>query len=146
MIVKNLWAILKNAWDREVCKGICGSAYRQNLWAKLIIKNPRWYEQHIYEIVCHMTNRLHTSDIWIFEVIFVDFRLMKNIVFNKTESFGRRNTSNHAFQIFCSKSNCMWNCVSLILPPRDNRGQNNEQSECFAPPTAIYTHGPGLRE
>jgi hypothetical protein len=35
---------------------ICGSAYRQNLWAGLIIKNPRWYEQHIYETVCHTTN------------------------------------------------------------------------------------------
>jgi hypothetical protein len=31
---------------------------------------------------------------------------MKNIIFNKTESFGGRNTSNHARQIFCSKSNC----------------------------------------
>jgi len=31
---------------------------------------------------------------------------MKNIMFNKTESFGWRNTSNHACQIFCSKSNC----------------------------------------
>ena len=36
------------------------------------------------------------------------------------------------------------NYVSLIFPPRDNRGQNNEQSECFAPPTDIYTHGSGL--
>ena len=48
----------------------------------------------------------HTSEIWIFEVIFVDFRLTKNIFFNKTESFVGRNTSNHACQIFCSKSNC----------------------------------------
>jgi hypothetical protein len=24
-------------------------AYRQHLWAELIIKDPRWYEQHIYE-------------------------------------------------------------------------------------------------
>jgi hypothetical protein len=31
------------------------------------------------------------------------------------------------------------NYVSLIFPPRDNRGQNNEQSECFAPPTDIYS-------
>jgi hypothetical protein len=23
---------------------------------ELIFKNPRWYEQHIYETVCHMTN------------------------------------------------------------------------------------------
>jgi hypothetical protein len=28
-----------------------------------------------------------TSEIWIFEVIFVEFRLMKNIILNKTESF-----------------------------------------------------------
>ena len=47
-----------------------------------------------------------TSENWIFEMIFVDFRLMKNIIFNKTESFVWRNTSNHACQIFCSKSNC----------------------------------------
>ena len=46
----------------------------------------------------------HTSEIWIFEVIFVDFRLMKNIIFNKTESFVGRDTSNHARQIICSKS------------------------------------------
>ena len=32
--------------------GICGSACRQNLWTELIIKIPRWYEQHIYETVC----------------------------------------------------------------------------------------------
>jgi hypothetical protein len=31
---------------------------------------------------------------------------MKNIVFNKTENFVGRNTSDHACQIFCSKSNC----------------------------------------
>ena len=37
-------------------RGICGSAYRHNLWAELIIKKSHWYEQHIYETVCHMTN------------------------------------------------------------------------------------------
>jgi len=57
---------------------------------------------------------------------------MKNIIFNKTESFVGRNTSDHACQIFCSKSN--WNYVSLIFHPRDNRGQNNEQSECLLRP------------
>jgi len=42
-----------------------------------------------------------------FEVIFVDFRLTKNIFLNETESFVGRNISNHvACQIFCSKSNC----------------------------------------
>ena len=41
----------------------------------------------------------------------------------------------------------LWNCVSLIFPPRDNRGQNNEESEgLLRPPTAIYTHGPGLKQ
>jgi hypothetical protein len=60
-------------------------------------------------------------------LIFVDFRLMKNIIFNKTERFVGRNTSNHACQnfIFYSKSNCE---TILIFPPRDNRGQNNKQS------------------
>ena len=54
-----------------------------------------------------MTLRSHTSDIWIFEVIFVVCRLLKkNNIFNKTESFVGRNTSNHACQILCSKSNC----------------------------------------
>ena len=67
-----------------------------------------------------------------FEVIFVGFRLLKNIIFNKTKSFVGRNTSDHACQIFCSKGN--WDYVSLIFPPRDNRGQNNEQSECWLRP------------
>ena len=67
-----------------------------------------------------------------FEEIFVCFRLMKNIIFNKTKSFVGRNTSDHACQIFCSKSNGKY--VSLIFPPRDNRGQNNEQSECLLHP------------
>ena len=31
---------------------------------------------------------------------------MKNIIFNKTEIFVGRNTSDHACQIFCSKSYC----------------------------------------
>ena len=48
----------------------------------------------------------HSSEIWIFEVIFVVFRLMKNIIFIKTESFVGRNTCDHACQILCSKSNC----------------------------------------
>jgi hypothetical protein len=39
-------------------------------------------------------------------VIFVDFRLMKNIIFNKTESFVGGNTCDHICQIFCSKRNC----------------------------------------
>ena len=31
---------------------------------------------------------------------------MKNIIFNKTKSFEGRNTSDHACEIFSSKSNC----------------------------------------
>ena len=63
----------------------------------------------IFMTLCHMTNmtkRSHTSEILIFEVIFVDFRLTKNIFFNKTASFIGRNINNHACQIFCSKRNC----------------------------------------
>ena len=71
------------------------------------------------------------------KLIFVVFRLMKNIIFNKTESFVRRNTSNHAFKIYCSKSNC--ETILLILYPRDNGGQNNEQSECLLRPQ-LFIH------
>ena len=42
------------------------------------------------------------------------------------------NTSIHACQMFCSRSN--WNYVSFSFPPRDNGGQNNEQSECLLHP------------
>ena len=66
-----------------------------------------------------------------------------NIIFNKTESFVGRNTSDHTCQILCSKSNCGNIYVSLIFPPRDNRGKKKKK-RMFAPPTAIYTHGPGL--
>jgi hypothetical protein len=40
-----------------------------------------------------------------FEVIFVVFRMMKNIIFNKIESFVGKNTSDHVCQIFASKGN-----------------------------------------
>jgi hypothetical protein len=40
------------------------------------------------------------------QIIRYTYQWMKNIIFNKTESFVWRNTSNHACQIFCSKSNC----------------------------------------
>jgi hypothetical protein len=80
--------------------GICGSAYRQNLWAEFIIKNSRWYEQDIYKTMSHDQR---TSEIWNIEVIFVVFRLMKNIIFNKTERFVGRNTS------------VLWPCLSNIF-------------------------------
>ena len=51
--------------------------------------------------------------LWIFKVIFAVLRMMKNIIFNKTESFIGRNTSDHACKMFCSKRN--WNYVSLIF-------------------------------
>ena len=61
-------------------------------------------------------------------MILVVFRLIKNIIFIKTESFLGRNTSDHACH------------VSLIFAPRDNRGQINEQSEClFRPQLCIPT-------
>jgi uncharacterized membrane protein YecN with MAPEG domain len=41
----------------------------------------------------YVTWPTYISEIWIFEVIFVVFRLMKNIILNKTESFVGRNTS-----------------------------------------------------
>jgi hypothetical protein len=58
----------------------------------------------------------HTSEIWIVEVIFVVFRLMKNTIFNKTERFVGRNISNHACHIFWSKGNCetMYHWVFLL--------------------------------
>ena len=42
------------------------------------------------------------------------------------------------------KSNCetMYS-VSLIFPPRDNRGQNNEQSECLLC-SQLFIPSPGL--
>ena len=53
----------------------------------------------------------------IFVVIFVIFRLMKNIIFNKTESFVGRNTSDHACQIFCTKSDCETNLGRVAPNP-----------------------------
>ena len=84
---------------------ICGRSLSLDLSGycainRMINKNSRWYEQHIYETVCHMTK------IRIFEVFFVVFIPIKNIIFNKTENIIRRNTSDHGCQISCSKSNC----------------------------------------
>jgi hypothetical protein len=77
-----------------------------------------------------------------FKVNFVVFRLMKNIIFNKTESFAGRNTSDHACQIFCSKSNCetMYHWFFLLEITMVKKWT----IWMLAPPTAIYTHGPGL--
>ena len=111
-------------------------------------KIPCWYEQHIYETVCHMTMS-HTSEIWIFEVIFVVFRLIKNIIFNKTESFVGKNTLAHACQIFCSKSNCEtmyhWFFLLEITVVKIMNNLNVCSAHSYLYPRAIYTHGLGLR-
>jgi hypothetical protein len=75
-------------------------------------------------------------------VIFVDFRLTKNI-FLMTESFVGRSTSNHGRQIFFTKSNCetMYHWFFLL----EVTVVKKWKIWMFAPPTAIYTHGPGLR-
>jgi hypothetical protein len=78
---------------------IVGRAYHQ--------KSPLIWTAYLWNCMSH------TSEIWICEVIFVVFRLMKNIIFNKTESFVGRNTSDHACQIVCSKSNC--ETINLVL-------------------------------
>jgi hypothetical protein len=60
----------------------------------------------------------------------------KNIIFNKTESFIRRNTSDHACQIFCSKSNCetmyQWFVTHLMVISTDlNRNRRrSKHSDC----------------
>jgi hypothetical protein len=79
---------------------------------------------------------------WIFEVIFVDFRLTKNNFFNKIESFVGRNTSNHDCQIFYSISNCetMYHWIFLL----EITVVKKTPIWIFAPPTAIYVHSPGL--
>jgi hypothetical protein len=73
---------------------------------------------------------------------FIDFWLMKNIIFNKTGSFVGRNTSNHACQIFSSKGNCetMYHWFFLL---EITSGQNNEQSKCLLRPQ-LFILGPDL--
>jgi hypothetical protein len=76
--------------------------------------------------------RSHTSEIWIFEVIFVDFRLT-NIFLTRLKV-----SCNHARQIFGSKRN--WNYVSSIwFFLRDNHGKKRNLNVCSA---HSYTHGP----
>ena len=83
------------------------SAFRHYLWADLrSSKIPVDMNSIITKLYITWPTWSHTSEIWIFKVIFVVFRLMKNIIFNKNERFGGGNTSNHAYYIFCSKGNC----------------------------------------
>ena len=100
---------------------------------RMINKNPRWIT-YLWNCMSHDPRDQKVTYLrnFNFRSDFVLFRLMKNIIFNQIESLVGRNTSDHACQIFCSKSN--WNCVSLIFPPRDYRGLNNEQSECLLRP------------
>ena len=60
----------------------------------------------------------------------------------KTERILGRNTCDHACQIFGSKGNCQtmyrWFFLLEITVVKIMNNLN------FAPPTAIYTHGPGL--
>ena len=83
--------------------------------AELIIRNPRWYEQHIKETVCYVTWSSYTSEIWIFEVIFVVFRLMKKIFLIKTKRFVGRKTIKHACQIYSSEvTENIYHCFVLL--------------------------------
>ena len=75
--------------------------------------------------------RSHTSEIWIFEVIFVDFKT-DEYFFNKTEV-----SYKHARQIFGSKSNklCIVDFCSEITMIKKKLNVCSAHS---------YTHGPGL--
>ena len=72
----------------------------RHLWAELIIISLR-----VLKWTADLWNCMSHDQRDLKEVIFAVFRLMKNIIFNKTESFVGRNNSDHAFQIFYSKSN-----------------------------------------
>jgi hypothetical protein len=82
------------------------------------------------------TNSPLKGNFTIFEVIFVDFRLMKNICLNETESFVGRNISNHACQIFFAKSNCetMYHWFVLL---EVTVVKKNEQSKCLLRPQLL---------
>ena len=90
----------------------------------------------------HDQHDLKVTYLRTFEVIFVVFRLMNNIIFNKTESFRGRNTSNHVCQIFHSKSNretvYHWFFLLKITVAKIMKNLN----VCSA--YTIYTHVPGL--
>ena len=92
--------MLKAAFAVVLMDKICGRSLSSKILVDMNIKFMKLY------VTWHTWPMWHTSEMWIVEVIFVEFRLMKNIIFKKTESFVWRNTSDHACQIFCSKSNC----------------------------------------
>jgi hypothetical protein len=97
--------------------GICVSAYRQHLWEELIkTKYPLIGTENLWNCMSHdQRDQGHIPQKY--EVIFESFRLMKNIIFNKTKSFVGRKTSDHTCQILCSKSNCetMYHWLFLLV-------------------------------
>jgi hypothetical protein len=76
-------------------------------------------------------------------------RLIKNIIFNKTEIFVGKNTLDHACQIFCSKSNgetmYHWFFLLEITVVKIMNNLNVCSAHSYLYPRAIYTHGLGLR-
>ena len=77
-------------------------------------------------------------------MIFVDFRLTKNILFNKTESFIGRNNGNHACQIFCSKSNCEtmyhWFFLLEITVVKKMNNLNVSSAHSYLYPRSRFKH------
>ena len=96
-IIVYSYATLKGEFAVVPTDKIEGGAYHQKfplIWTAYLW-NCMWQDQRDQG---HIPQK--------FPVIFVGFRLMKNIIFNKTKRFLGRNTSDHACQIFCFKSNC----------------------------------------
>ena len=60
----------------------------------------------LYSWNCMLHDQCDLNVTYLRNLICVAFRLMKNIIFNKIESFVGRTTSDHACQMFCSKCNC----------------------------------------
>ena len=127
MSIKPAFAVVPTdkIWGRSLSSKIPDDM--NSIFMKLYVTWPTWPKGHIPKKF----------------VIFVDFRLMKNGIFNKTEGFVGKNTSNHACQIFCSKSNCETIYHWFFLLEITMVKIMNNLNVCT--PTAIYTHGPGLR-
>ena len=108
------------------------------------IENMRWCEQHIYETVCHITNVTKPKVTYLrnlkwFLYVLHRWRILYLI---RTKSFVWRNTSDHACQICCSKSNC--ETVYHWFVPLETTWRKQCTIWMFAPPTAIHTHAPAL--
>ena len=79
----------------------------------VLFQNGVWQLRSPAKMAATVQLRCYWKQLWSrwaitgsWEPLVVVFKLTKNIIFNKTESFVGRNTSDHACQIFCSKSNC----------------------------------------